>query len=279
MTAPSDPGPTREGEMRDDHPDRSGTPKIRVRGLKKAFGSHKVLDGLDLDVFERESVVVIGGSGTGKSVLLKCILGILEPDDGRIEVDGQDVVGMGGRERDELLRKFGMLFQNAALFDSLSVWRNVAFALMQREGMDKQTARDVALDKLAAVGLRQQVADLFPAELSGGMKKRVGLARAIATDPEIIFFDEPTTGLDPIMGDVINNLIVDCVHQLGATTLSITHDMASARKIAHRIAMLYEGRIIWDGTVPEVESTDNAYVQQFVHGRAEGPIQMPVRQE
>lgn len=260
-------------------PDRSGTPKIRVRGLKKAFGSHQVLDGLDLDVFERESVVVIGGSGTGKSVLLKCILGILEPDAGRIEVDGQNVVGLGGRERDRMLRKFGMLFQNAALFDSLNVWRNVAFGLMQSEGMPAEEARKVAERKLSAVGLRPEVAELFPAELSGGMKKRVGLARAIATDPQIIFFDEPTTGLDPIMGDVINDLIVECVRELGATMLSITHDMASARKIAHRIAMLYQGKIIWDGPVAEVDTTDNAYVQQFVHGRAEGPIKMPVRQE
>jgi len=255
------------------------TPKIRVRGLHKAFGTHKVLAGLDLDVAEQESVVVIGGSGTGKSVLLKCILGILEPDAGTIEVDGENVVGLKGPARDQLLRKFGMLFQNAALFDSLSVWENVSFALIQRDKMDKPAARRAAVDKLAQVGLRENVADLYPAELSGGMKKRVGLARAIATDPEIIFFDEPTTGLDPIMGDVINDLIVSCVHELGASTLSITHDMASARKIAHRVAMLYEGKIIWQGPVAEVDTTDNPYVQQFVHGRAEGPIRMPVRQE
>lgn len=259
-------------------PDRTTTPKIRVRGLKKAFGTHKVLDGLDLDVATRESVVVIGGSGTGKSVLLKCILGILEPDEGIIEVDGKNVVGLRGSERDQMLSKFGMLFQNAALFDSLNVWRNVAFGLMHREGLDAVSARKIAEEKLSAVGLRPQVAELYPAELSGGMKKRVGLARAIATNPEIIFFDEPTTGLDPIMGDVINDLIVDCVGELGATTLSITHDMASARKIAHRIAMLYEGKIIWNGPVANVDTTDNPYVQQFVHGRAEGPIQMPVRQ-
>lgn len=255
------------------------TPKIRVRGLHKAFGSHTVLSGLDLDVAEQESVVVIGGSGTGKSVLLKCILGILEPDAGTIEVDGQNVVGLRGQARDQMLRKFGMLFQNAALFDSLSVWENVSFALIQRDKMDKPSARQAAVEKLAQVGLREDVADLFPAELSGGMKKRVGLARAIATNPEIIFFDEPTTGLDPIMGDVINDLIVSCVHELGASTLSITHDMASARKIAHRVAMLYEGKIIWQGPVAEVDTTDNPYVQQFVHGRAEGPIRMPVRQE
>jgi len=254
-------------------------PKIRVRGLHKAFGTHRVLNGLDIDVAERESVVVIGGSGSGKSVLLKCILGILEPDAGTIEVDGRNVVGLTGEARDQTLRKFGMLFQNAALFDSLSVWENVSFALIQRDKLDKKTARDAAIDKLAQVGLQQNVADLYPAELSGGMKKRVGLARAIATDPEIIFFDEPTTGLDPIMGDVINDLIVSCVHELGASTLSITHDMASARKIAHRVAMLYEGEIIWQGPVAEVDTTENPYVQQFVHGRAEGPIRMPLRQE
>ncbi len=269
MTQPNGSGPAGSGN----------TPKIRVRGLHKAFGTHQVLAGLDLDVAEQESVVVIGGSGTGKSVLLKCILGILEPDAGTIEVDGHNVVGLKGAARDQLLRKFGMLFQNAALFDSLSVWENVSFALIQRDKMDKKSARHAAIDKLAQVGLRENVADLYPAELSGGMKKRVGLARAIATDPEIIFFDEPTTGLDPIMGDVINDLIVSCVQELGASTLSITHDMASARKIAHRVAMLFEGKIIWQGPVAEVDTTDNPYVQQFVHGRAEGPIRMPVRQE
>ncbi|MDZ7712111.1 MAG: ABC transporter ATP-binding protein [Rhodovibrio sp.] len=269
MTEPNGSGPAGSGNI----------PKIRVRGLYKAFGTHQVLAGLDLDVAEQESVVVIGGSGTGKSVLLKCILGILEPDAGTIEVDGQSVVGLKGEARDRMLRKFGMLFQNAALFDSLSVWENVSFALIQRDKLDKKSARQAAIDKLAQVGLRENVADLYPAELSGGMKKRVGLARAIATDPEIIFFDEPTTGLDPIMGDVINDLIVSCVQELGASTLSITHDMASARKIAHRVAMLFEGKIIWQGPVAEVDTTDNPYVQQFVHGRAEGPIRMPVRQE
>jgi len=254
-------------------------PKIRVRGLEKAFGRHEVLRGLDLDVGEGESVVVIGGSGTGKSVLLKCILGLMPVDAGTIEVDGENVVSLRGEDMDRVRRKFGMLFQNAALFDSLPVWENVVFGLIEGEGMARDKAREVARDKLAQVGLRPEVADLHPAELSGGMKKRVGLARAIATDPEIVFFDEPTTGLDPIMGDVINNLIVEVVHELGATALSITHDMASARKIAHRIAMLHDGRIIWNGTVDEVDSTDNAYVQQFIHGRAEGPIEMPVRRE
>jgi phospholipid/cholesterol/gamma-HCH transport system ATP-binding protein len=254
-------------------------PKIRIRGLHKSFGPNHVLRGIDLDVAEAESVVVIGGSGSGKSVLLKCILGILEPDAGSIEVDGQDVIGLTGKDRGQMLRKFGMLFQNAALFDSLPVWQNVAFGLIEAHGTPKAEAKEIAVEKLAAVGLTREVAELYPAELSGGMRKRVGLARAIATEPEIIFFDEPTTGLDPIMGDVINDLIVQCVGKLGATALSITHDMASARKIAHRIAMLYHGEIIWAGPVAEIDDSGNPYVDQFIHGRAEGPIHMQVREE
>jgi phospholipid/cholesterol/gamma-HCH transport system ATP-binding protein len=252
-------------------------PKIRIRGLHKAFGEKVVLDGLDLEVGAAESVVVIGGSGTGKSVLLKCILGLLTPEAGSIQVDGEEVVGLTGGDRDRVRRKFGMLFQNAALFDSLAVWENVAFGLIQGEGTQRAEAKRVALEKLGAVGLGTEVGELWPAELSGGMRKRVGLARAIATEPEIIFFDEPTTGLDPIMGDVINDLIVKCVRELGATALSITHDMASARKIADRIAMLHEGKIIWAGPVAEIDSSGNPYVEQFIHGRAEGPIQMQVR--
>ena len=254
----------------------SKPPKIRMRGVRKAFGPKVVLDGIDLDIAEGESVVVIGGSGTGKSVLLKCILGIIRPDSGLIEVDGVDVSGLNSAERDELMGKFGMLFQGSALFDSLPVWENVAFGLIQARGMEREAARNIALKKLAAVGLGPEVGALYPAELSGGMQKRVALARAIATEPEIIFFDEPTTGLDPIMGDVINDLIVKCVRELGATTLSITHDLASARKIAHRIAMLHGGKIIWQGPVAEIDQTDNPYVDQFIHGRAEGPVQMQV---
>lgn len=254
----------------------SQPPKIRLRGVCKAFGPKVVLNGVDLDVADGESVVVIGGSGTGKSVLIKCILGILQPDSGLIEIDGVDVSELNSAERDELMHKFGMLFQGSALFDSLPVWENVAFGLIQAHGMDRDAARTIALQKLAAVGLGPEVGNLFPAELSGGMQKRVALARAIATEPEIIFFDEPTTGLDPIMGDVINDLIVKCVRELGATTLSITHDLSSARKIAHRIAMLHGGKIIWQGPVSEIDHSDNAYVDQFIHGRAEGPIQMQV---
>jgi phospholipid/cholesterol/gamma-HCH transport system ATP-binding protein len=255
----------------------SDTPKIAVRGLKKSFGGKIVLDGIDLDVAAGESLVVIGGSGSGKSVTVKCILGLLEPDSGSIKIDGQEVAGLPAREREALMHKFGMLFQGSALFDSLPVWENVAFGLIQGRGMDRARARETALAKLAAVGLGPEVGELRPAELSGGMQKRVALARAIAAEPEIIIFDEPTTGLDPIMGDVINDLIVKCVRDLGATAISITHDMASTRKIADRVAMIYKGRIIWQGPTASLEHSGNDYVDQFINGRAQGPIQMEVR--
>jgi phospholipid/cholesterol/gamma-HCH transport system ATP-binding protein len=254
----------------------TGQPKIAVRGLKKSFGDKLVLDGIDLDIGAGESVVVIGGSGSGKTVLLKNVLGLMEPDAGSITIDGQEVVGLSTTEREEVNRKFGMLFQSAALFDSLSVWENVAFGLIQSQGMSQTQAKEIAITKLGAVGLGPDVAVLSPAELSGGMRKRVGLARAIATEPEIIFFDEPTTGLDPIMSDVINDLIVKCVKDLGATALSITHDMASARKISDRIAMIYRGKIIWAGPTRDIDHSGNPYVEQFIHGRAEGPIQMEI---
>jgi phospholipid/cholesterol/gamma-HCH transport system ATP-binding protein len=236
-----------------------------------------VLRGVDLAVHKAESVVIIGGSGTGKSVTLKCILGLLHPDAGLIQVDGEDTVKLHGRARDRYLTKFGMLFQGAALFDSLPVWHNVAFKLMRVEKISRKDAKERAMATLASVGLGTDVGELYPAELSGGMQKRVALARAVAARPEIIFFDEPTTGLDPIMADVINELIVKCVHELGATTLSITHDMASARKIADRIAMLHEGRIVWQGPKRDIDHSGNPYVDQFIHGRAEGPIKMQVR--
>ena len=252
-------------------------PKIRIRDLHKRFGSKVVLDGLDLDVGVAESVVVIGGSGSGKSVLLKCILGLIDPDSGTIEIDGRNVVGLPRAEREAYMRKFGMLFQGGALFDSLPVWLDGAVGLIRSTRMGRPEARAVALEKLAQVGLNEEVSLLSPAELSGGMQKRVSLARAIAIEPEIIFFDEPTTGLDPIMSDVINDLIVKCTRELGATALSITHDMASARKIADRVAMLYDGRIIWAGPVADIDRSGNAHVDKFINGRAEGPIQMAVR--
>jgi phospholipid/cholesterol/gamma-HCH transport system ATP-binding protein len=249
---------------------------IVLRNVHKRFGSKQVLRGLNLEVGKGRSLVVIGGSGTGKSVMLKCVLGILTPDEGEIIVNGENVIGLKGAAKDEYLARFGMLFQGSALFDSLSVWENVAFGLIQGRGMPRAQAREIAIEKLGQVGLNADVGALYPAELSGGMQKRVGLARAIAADPEIIFFDEPTTGLDPIMADVINNLIVDCVKRLGATTISITHDMASARKIADDIAMIHKGEIIWRGEANKVNASGNAYVDQFIHGRAEGPIQMEI---
>jgi phospholipid/cholesterol/gamma-HCH transport system ATP-binding protein len=249
---------------------------IQLENVHKSFGPKHVLNGLTLNVEKGKSLVVIGGSGTGKSVMLKCILGILKPDSGSIKIAGEEVTGLKGDARDKFLARFGMLFQGGALFDSLSVWENVAFGLTHGRRTPRAQAREIAIEKLALVGLSADVGKLYPAELSGGMQKRVGLARAIAADPEIIFFDEPTTGLDPIMADVINNLIVDCVKRLGATTISITHDMASARKIADDIAMIYKGAIIWQGPAKMIDRSGNAYVDQFILGRADGPIKMDV---
>ncbi|MDR3424039.1 MAG: ATP-binding cassette domain-containing protein [Alphaproteobacteria bacterium] len=252
-------------------------PKIQLSGVAKSFDSKHVLRGVDLSIGTGESVVIIGGSGTGKSVTLKCILGLLRPESGSIKVDGEEVTKLRSRGLDKHQSKFGMLFQGSALFDSLPVWRNVAFKLAQTPGVSMKEAKDRAIETLASVGLAPDIGDIYPAELSGGMQKRVALARAIASKPEIIFFDEPTTGLDPIMSDVINELIVKCVRQVGATALSITHDMASARKIADRIAMLHEGRIVWQGRTQDIDHSGNPYVDQFIHGRAEGPIKMQVR--
>ncbi len=247
---------------------------IQMKDVHKAFGPKHVLNGVNLDVPRGESVVIIGGSGTGKSVTLKCILGILTPDSGSILVDGKETVRQAQSEREEMLRRFGMLFQGSALFDSLSVWENVAFGLIQGRGTPRDEAKDIAIEKLAQVGLGPEIGELSPAELSGGMQKRVGLARAIASDPDVIFFDEPTTGLDPIMGDIINDLIVKCVKEVGATAISITHDMASARKIADKIAMIYKGEIIWEGAASEVDHSGNEIVDQFIKGAVDGPIRM-----
>ncbi len=250
--------------------------KIKISNLHKAFGKKVVLDGVDLELNKGESLVVIGGSGTGKSVLIKCIQGLLTPDSGSIEIDGEETVGADRRTQDALHAKMGMLFQGGALFDSLTVWENVAFGLLENQKMDRKKAKTEAVRVLRQVGLAPDVADLYPREISGGMQTRVSLARAIATKPEIIFFDEPTTGLDPIMADVINDLIIESARGLGATALTITHDMASARKIADRIAMLYKGKIIWQGTVKELEKTDNPYVKQFINGSSQGPIKVEV---
>jgi phospholipid/cholesterol/gamma-HCH transport system ATP-binding protein len=255
----------------------SGKVKIAVRGLKKSFGPKIVLDGVDFDLHEGESLVIIGGSGSGKSVTVKCVLGLMEPDAGSILIDGIEATRLGAGERLKLMHKFGMLFQGAALFDSLPVWENVAFGLIQGKRLNRARARDIAMEKLGAVGLGPEIAMLSPAELSGGMQKRVALARAIAAEPEIIVFDEPTTGLDPIMADVINDLIIKCVKDLGASAISITHDMVSTRKIANRVAMIYKGRIIWSDSAQRIDRSGNEFVEQFIHGRADGPIQMELR--
>ena len=243
---------------------------IALDGVTKSFGRNAVLRGVNLTIARGQSMVVIGGSGTGKSVLLKSILGLVRPDTGTITLDGQDVTR---GDRDVFLARFGMLFQGGALFDSLKIWENVAFRLMRGPAaLPAAAAREIAIEKLRRVGLKPEVADLLPAELSGGMQKRVGLARAIAAQPEIIFFDEPTTGLDPIMAGVINDLIRKIVGEMGATAMTITHDMSSVRAIADRVAMLHDGVIQWTGPVADMDACPDPYLQQFIHGRAEGPI-------
>ena len=247
-------------------------PKIRIAGLEKAFGDARILAGVDLDVAAGESLAVIGQSGTGKSVMIKCVLGLLAPEAGSILIDGEEMVGARTQERARLRRKFGMLFQGGALFDSLPVWRNVTFGLSEGRSGHAAAMKEVAVDNLERVGLAADILDRRPSELSGGMQKRVALARAIAPRPEILLFDEPTTGLDPIRAGVINELICELVADLGITALTITHDMASARKIAHRVAMLYDGRIVWQGPRDRLYASGNPYVEQFVKGDAEGPI-------
>jgi phospholipid/cholesterol/gamma-HCH transport system ATP-binding protein len=243
---------------------------IELAGIHKSFGPKRVLAGVDLRVATGESLVIIGGSGSGKSVTIKCILGLVRPDRGVITLDGQDATA---GDRDAFLARFGMLFQGGALFDSMPVWQNVAFRLLRGPGRrPKAEARAIALEKLARVGLGPETADLYPAELSGGMQKRAGLARAIAADPEIIFFDEPTAGLDPIMAGVINRLIRGIVDEMGATAITITHDMTTVKTVAHRVAMIHDGVIKWQGAAGELESSGNPYVDQFIHGRADGPI-------
>ena len=250
----------------------AAVPKIQLAGVKKSFDANHVLKGINLNVAPQESLVIIGTSGGGKSVLMKCLNGLITPDTGSVKIDGLEILGQGRAALEDLRRRFGMTFQFGALFDSLPIWENVTFRLLQQQTLGKTAARDIAAKTITQLGLAESVIDQYPAELSGGMQKRVGLARAIATSPEIIFFDEPTTGLDPIMADVINDLIVESVKGLGATALSITHDMASARKIADKIAMIYEGEIIWCGDIKDLDNSGNPYVEQFIHGRAEGPI-------
>ena len=253
------------------------TPKIRLRNVRKSFGEKLVLDGIDLDIMPGTSMVIIGGSGTGKSVLLKCILGLLEPDSGSIEIDGTDIIPLHPREQEAIRSRIGMLFQNGALFDSLPVWENVVFGLLAQHKLPRADGPARAAEFLAEVGLAASVGELYPSELSGGMQKRVALARAIAAQPDIMFFDEPTTGLDPIMGAVIDDLLVTCVKHLGSTAVAITHDIASARRIGDTAAMIHRGKIIWQGPAQELMESGNATVDQFTHGRREGPIQMELR--
>jgi phospholipid/cholesterol/gamma-HCH transport system ATP-binding protein len=247
-------------------------PIISVKNLYKSFGDNHVLRGISLDLGAQESLGIIGGSGTGKSVLIKCILGLIEPDEGEILINGENMVGARSAKRQQLIQSFGMLFQGGALFDSLPVWHNIAFGLIHGQNMDKVKARKIAMEKLEAVDLDLKVADIFPAELSGGMQKRVALARAIATNPKVIFFDEPTTGLDPIVSATINDLIRRCVKDIGASAMTITHDMHSLRIIADRVGLLFQGGLIWNGTVSEMDKTKNAYVKQFINGLPHGPF-------
>ena len=246
-------------------------PMIEISDLRKSFGENQVLKGVNLRVNRGETVVVMGRSGCGKSVLLKHIIGLMKPDSGRIVVDGIEITALKGEDLIEFRKRFGMLFQGSALFDSLSVWENVGLGLLEHADLSEQEVRRIAREKLELVGLTQ-VDDLRPSELSGGMKKRVGLARAIAMDPPVILYDEPTTGLDPIMADVINQLIRHLQAKLKVTSIAVTHDMNSAMKIGDRLAMLHDGRIVFEGTPEEVKATDNEVVRQFVEGRAEGPI-------
>ncbi len=251
---------------------RSLTPKLHLQGVTKTFGARQVLDGVDIAVAPGRSLVIIGASGQGKSVTLKIAVGLMRPDQGQVLVDGEDVTGMDASDRARRSPRFGMLFQGAALFDSMRVWENVAFRLVIADKTPKREAKDRAIEALGRVGLTPEFAGLYPGELSGGMQKRVGLARAVVAHPDILFFDEPTTGLDPITSDVINNLILEEVKRLGCTAISITHDMTSARKIGDEIAMLHGGHIVWRGDAKAIDQTDNAYVRQFINGVAQGPI-------
>ena len=251
-------------------------PKISLQHVHKAFGQKVVLDNINLEIGRGESLVIIGGSGTGKSVTLKCILGLLTPDSGIIKIDGHDVLALDSSARQQVNSQIGLLFQHAALFDSLPIWENVAFSLMTKKKYSRRELYALAIEKMALVGLNSKTANLFPEDLSAGMQKRAGLARAIADDPAIIFFDEPTTGLDPVMSDAINKLILHVNQVVGATTLTITHDMASAKKIGDRIAMLHEGKIVWVGESSQVENSGNEYLDQFIHGRTSGPIKMTI---
>lgn len=245
---------------------------IEIQGLWKSFGKKQVLKGVDLSIESGESFVVIGGSGSGKSVLIKCILGLLDIDEGIIKINGKDIKELHQKELLQTLLKCGVLYQGAALFDSMNVIENVSFGLVYGYHQSEKEAYKVAIEKLEAVDLDQSIAYLSPAELSGGMKKRVALARALATNPDIIFFDEPTTGLDPITSGTINELIVKCTKELGISALSITHDLQSLKVISDRVGLLFDGKFIWTGNNQELDTTDNPYVRQFISGSQDGPF-------
>ena len=246
---------------------------LKIEKLYKSFGKKVILNDLNINITRNTSQVIIGGSGTGKSVLIKCILGLIQQDQGIISYDNTPL-NRYTRKEINFYDKIGMLFQGAALFDSLTVWENITFAIKSKS---KSDLKEIAIDKIHKVGLDPSVINLYPSELSGGMQKRVALARAIAKDPQLLFFDEPTTGLDPIMADVINNLINEVIDKIGATAITITHDMESAKKIADKVSMLYKGNIIWSGKPGEIERSDNPYVDQFIHGRSEGPIKINIK--
>ena len=248
-------------------------PKIKIEGLCKSFGNHKVLDGIDLEVKKGDALVILGGSGSGKSVLIKTIIGLMKPDSGRILIDGVETNNISSKERFKMMEKCGFLFQAGALFDSLTILDNITFFAEKLYKLSKKEKEELAISKLESVGLSSRILNLYPSELSGGMQKRVSLTRAICSNPEIIFFDEPTTGLDPIMANIINELIIKAQTELKATTIIITHDMDSAYKIATEIALLYNGKILWKGTKEEIHNTDNPYVKQFINGYVKGPMQ------
>ena len=251
---------------------KNKVPKINMTNVTKSFGSDPVLNGFSLLINEGESLCLIGTSGSGKSVALKCLIGLLSPDGGSIKIDGLETIGQNKTQHEDLLKRFGMTFQFGALFDSLPIWENVTFRLRQKEKLTKRESKEIAKDIITQLGLSPQVIELFPAELSGGMQKRVAIARAIADKPEILLFDEPTSGLDPITSGVINDLILNSVNRLGATTLTISHDMASVRQIADTVAMLHRGKIIWCGSIRDINHTGIAEVDQFVNGKPYGPL-------
>lgn len=248
------------------------TPKIELAGVTKSFDGKQVLRGVDISVDAEESLCIIGTSGCGKSVSLKCLLGLIVADGGSIKIDGQEILGANRKKLEAVRRRFGMTFQFGALFDSLPIWQNVTFRLVQSQKMTRDEARQIAKDTITQLGLAPDVIDQYPAELSGGMQKRVALARAIADKPEILLFDEPTSGLDPITGGVIDSLIIDAVKRLGATAITISHDMASVRRIADKVAMIHNGVIIWCGPVDKMDDSGVPEVHQFVHGLADGPL-------